>query len=315
MSASPLYIELVVALTDTVKRSAARARAAQASVSDALAGFAAAGLLGVGAAEYAGGAGSVALAGAISEASGYADAPIDVMHQLIAAVLLSDVGAPADLVAKVGQPDNQLVVGAVTAPTALPWFRVLLVDSAGALALGESTAAQRDEPDPWRHPDWAEVRLCGRGGAMLGNSARAITVARGLAAGFALGQAQALLDAATAHARTRTQFGRPIGSFQGVKHALADCHIDLTHSRALLRGALAELDAGDDSAHVHVAMAKDKAGRATQLVGQRCVQAFGGLGFTWEHQAHRHLKTMLRLRHYPEASLRLRAELLDGPWR
>jgi acyl-CoA dehydrogenase len=129
---------------------------------------------------------------------------------------------------------------------------------------------------------------------------------------YALGAAQSLLTDTVEYAKTRRQFGVAIGSFQAIKHSLADASIELRHARSLVAGGLRELDDATPSAVSTVAMGKDKAGRATQSAAGRCLQVFGGIGFTWEHKTHAFLKTVVRLRHYPEAAGVLRTELLHA---
>jgi alkylation response protein AidB-like acyl-CoA dehydrogenase len=106
----------------------------------------------------------------------------------------------------------------------------------------------------------------------------------------ALGVAGAMLDATVAYAQVRVQFGRPIGSFQAVKHACADRLVQLSASRALVAEAAAALDAGDGGAGVAVAMAKAHAGSMAVEVAGAALQLHGGIGYTWESGVHAHLK-------------------------
>lgn len=88
------------------------------------------------------------------------------------------------------------------------------------------------------------------------------------------------------YARVRTAFGRPIGSFQSVKHALADTSLNLEISKALLSAAAnAVQDDADDQHHV-VAVAKSFVSEAVIGLSQMCFQVFAGIGFTWEHDQH-----------------------------
>jgi len=105
-----------------------------------------------------------------------------------------------------------------------------------------------------------------------------------------LGVAGAMLDATVAYAKVRVQFGRPIGSFQAVKHACADMLVQLSASRALVAEAAAALDAGDEGAGVAVAMAKAHAGTMAVEVAGAALQLHGGIGYTWESGVHAHLK-------------------------
>ncbi|MHB8329460.1 MAG: acyl-CoA dehydrogenase, partial [Acidimicrobiales bacterium] len=105
------------------------------------------------------------------------------------------------------------------------------------------------------------------------------------------------LDAATEHAKDRHQFGRPIGQFQAVKHRLADMLVSVEQVTALAWDAARVADAGDVvqsglSAVLAGAVALD----AYVECAKGCVQLHGGMGFTWEHDAHLHLRRALSVR-------------------
>jgi alkylation response protein AidB-like acyl-CoA dehydrogenase len=121
-------------------------------------------------------------------------------------------------------------------------------------------------------------------------------VASALAAGAAmlaseqLGTAQRCLDMTVGYVKERRQFARPVGSFQALKHRLADVWVQLTQARAAARYAAACLADGNPDAPVAVALAKAACGDAAVHAAQECVQMHGGIGFTWEHPAHLLLK-------------------------
>jgi len=92
-----------------------------------------------------------------------------------------------------------------------------------------------------------------------------------------VGAAEALLDSTVDYAKQRTQFGRVIGSYQAIKHKLADVHIAIELARPLVYGAALSLDAGDVSA------AKVAAGEAGLLAARSSLQTHGAIGFTQEH--------------------------------
>jgi alkylation response protein AidB-like acyl-CoA dehydrogenase len=129
----------------------------------------------------------------------------------------------------------------------------------------------------------------------IGEAARA-AVDAGLAAGAAvlaaeqLGLAQRCLDLTVAYVRERRQFARQIGSFQALKHRLADLWTTITLARAASRYAAACLADNDPDAPVAVALAKSACSEAAVLAAEECVQLHGGIGFTWEHPAHLYLK-------------------------
>jgi alkylation response protein AidB-like acyl-CoA dehydrogenase len=105
-----------------------------------------------------------------------------------------------------------------------------------------------------------------------------------------VGLAQRCLDMTIAYVKERKQFARPVGSFQALKHRLADLWVSLTQARAASRYAAACLATGDPDAKVAVALAKASCSEVAVNAAQECVQMHGGIGFTWEHPAHLYLK-------------------------
>ena len=112
-----------------------------------------------------------------------------------------------------------------------------------------------------------------------------------LTAALQVGGAQGSLDLALRYARQREQFGRPVGSFQAVKHLLADmlCRVELARS-ALYEAAVTLDGRGTGVPERTVAVAKLMADDAATANGRGCVQVHGGMGFTWEVLAHLYLK-------------------------
>jgi alkylation response protein AidB-like acyl-CoA dehydrogenase len=112
-----------------------------------------------------------------------------------------------------------------------------------------------------------------------------------LTAAFALGLAQRCTELAVDYAATREQFDRPIGSFQAVKHLLADMLVRTEVARAAVYAAGAHLDDADlPGLERAVAGAKVLAGEAAIANGKAATQVFGGMGFTWEVDVHLYLK-------------------------
>jgi alkylation response protein AidB-like acyl-CoA dehydrogenase len=108
-----------------------------------------------------------------------------------------------------------------------------------------------------------------------------------------LGVAEAMLDATVAYACVREQFGRPIGSFQAVKHACADMLVRVSVARELVAAAVQRLAAdppGDPAAGVAASMAKSYACAAAVGVAGQAMQLHGGMGYTWESGIHVFLK-------------------------
>jgi len=120
--------------------------------------------------------------------------------------------------------------------------------------------------------------------------ARAFDISLLLLAAEQVGGAQAALDSAVGYARQRIQFGRPIGSFQAVKHRCADMLMDVELARSLAYHGLAT--AADDSAATATAasLARSFCSDAYAHVAAANLQIHGGIGFTWEHSAHLYLK-------------------------
>jgi len=116
----------------------------------------------------------------------------------------------------------------------------------------------------------------------------------GILAAELTGLAQRCLDMTVAYVKERKQFARPVGSFQGLKHRLADLWVSVTQARAASRYAAACLATGALSnpgdAKVAVALAKAYCSETAVQAAQECVQMHGGIGFTWEHTPHLFLK-------------------------
>ena len=112
-----------------------------------------------------------------------------------------------------------------------------------------------------------------------------------LTAALLLGIAAATTEIAVAYAGDRHQFDRPIGSFQAIKHLLADMLVRAEVARAAVYAAGVTLDdpcAGDPIRAA--AVAKVQAGQAAMANGKGCIQVHGGMGFTWDADAHLYLK-------------------------
>ncbi|HEX7135383.1 MAG TPA: acyl-CoA dehydrogenase [Iamia sp.] len=120
-----------------------------------------------------------------------------------------------------------------------------------------------------------------------------------LAAAEAAGGASWCVETAATYAADRRQFGRPIGQFQAVKHRCADMLVHLEQARGVAWDAAAALD-GDDPRGPEATLAATVAGAialdAYASVAKDCIQVLGGIGFTWEHDAHLHLRRAVALR-------------------
>jgi alkylation response protein AidB-like acyl-CoA dehydrogenase len=118
------------------------------------------------------------------------------------------------------------------------------------------------------------------------------------AAADALGAARAVMDLTIEYAKTRRQFGQPIGSFQAIQHLCVDMYETVELARSGVIHALWASDAcpgtddADSERHLAALRAKAFSGRLA-AVGDTAIQVFGGIGYTWEHDAHLYLKRLL----------------------
>ena len=156
--------------------------------------------------------------------------------------------------------------------------RAPLDESAGwarvsALAPIRSVVSDWTAPDGDGGPAWGDMVAAGR---------------RALAHEL-VGVGSTMLSMTIEHVNERVQFHRPLGSFQAVKHQLADVH--LWQEIAVLSAEAAWEDCGTQSA----ALAKSAAIRFTRTARASCQQLLGGMGFTWEHDFHRYLRRALTL--------------------
>jgi alkylation response protein AidB-like acyl-CoA dehydrogenase len=138
--------------------------------------------------------------------------------------------------------------------------------------------------------DDAQGTLIASGPAASQALEAALAAGAGVLASELVGLAQRCVDMTVAYVKERHQFGRPVGSFQALKHRLADVWVTVSQARAAARYAAACLAAADPDAPVAVALAKAYCSDAALLAAQECVQLHGGIGFTWEHPAHLYLK-------------------------
>lgn len=117
---------------------------------------------------------------------------------------------------------------------------------------------------------------------------RAVLTAAGVLASEQVGLAQRCLDATVEYAKTRYQFGRAIGSFQAVKHRLADLWSGVSSARAAARSA-ADALARSEEDELAVALAQAHTSDLVVLAAEEHLQLHGGIGMTWEHPAHLYL--------------------------
>jgi alkylation response protein AidB-like acyl-CoA dehydrogenase len=115
---------------------------------------------------------------------------------------------------------------------------------------------------------------------------RALEVATAALSTEMVGTAQKALDMSVEYAKTRVQFGKPIGSFQAVKHKCVDMMVAVENARSLAYYAAWAVDTRGPEASTAVPMAKAYASDMAKTVTSEAIQVHGGIGFTWEHDMH-----------------------------
>jgi len=118
------------------------------------------------------------------------------------------------------------------------------------------------------------------------NLSKALDIATAALVGEMVGGMQRTLDVTVEYAKTRKQFGKPIGMFQAVQHHCADMYLETESSRSAAYYAAWTLEENTPEASVAVSIAKVYASDAGRTVGNRGIQVHGGMGFTWENDVH-----------------------------
>ncbi len=245
----------------------------------------------------------------VYEELGRSCVPGPLLGTFFAAGLGGDGADPdvVDLARRAGA--GEAVVG--LAPAGDPAFVEHLAGLDAFLVLGDGGVTLVDPPadsrpvdrplDPLTPVDLVDVLPTGRlvGGpetaAVLRNAATLLSAA------LQVGLAEAAVALGTAYAKERMQFGKVIGTFQAVKHLLADAQVQVEVARAAVHAAGVEIDdeiAGvGDAARLHRVLdgARIVASRAADRATRTCIQVHGGMGFTWELDAHLFLKRALVL--------------------
>jgi len=203
-------------------------------------------------------------------------------------------------VADVGGAAGLLVIGATTS-------RYVAADAPGL------TITPHRSMDPTR--PLATVRFAGTIAAVLpappGTLRQQATV---LSAAEAVGVAERTLTMSVEHAKVRQQFGKPIGSFQAIKHRCADMAVRVEVARSVTAFAAVAVRDGEADADRHVHAAKALAVQAAVVNATDNVQNHGGMGYTWEGDAHLYLKRAWLLEH-AFGSRAAHLDALAAPWR
>jgi alkylation response protein AidB-like acyl-CoA dehydrogenase len=138
--------------------------------------------------------------------------------------------------------------------------------------------------------DDARGELIASGSDAVAHLDTALTTGAAMLAAEQLGLAQRCLELTVEHLLTRYQFGRQIGSYQALKHRMAELWAGVTQARAVARYAVVCVADGDPDAPVAASLAQAYCSLVAVKAAEECVQLHGGIGFTWEHPAHLYLK-------------------------
>ncbi len=136
----------------------------------------------------------------------------------------------------------------------------------------------------------AAARPLAAADAAAGALEAALLAGAGLLASEQLGVAAWCLEQTVGYLGERRQFGRVVGSFQALKHRLADLWLEVVSARAAARAAADALATGSPDAPVAVCVAQSFCSDVAVHAAEECVQLHGGIGMTWEHPAHLYLK-------------------------
>jgi alkylation response protein AidB-like acyl-CoA dehydrogenase len=220
------------------------------------------------------GGGSVTTVSATMEQLGRADAPGPFVETFVAMQLLG-AGVGDDVAA-----GSRMATVATTQP--VPWLPIadVVVEIDGgrghlATVEGDVEALGSLAREPWGR---AELRRV----ADLGDASRSVAVGDVAAGAYLVGEADHVLTEAAQYAADRVQFKVPIATFQAVSHPLADCFLELSAARALVRRAAYALDTGAPNALAAAATARRSATRAALDTVFRAHQTYGAIGFTVE---------------------------------
>ena len=191
--------------------------------------------------------------------------------------------------------DGGKLTGTVTSVADAGHADALLVPAADGLYLVRAADATRTPVvslDMTRR--LTDVTLSGAPGTRIAEGTgavdRALTVGAAMLAAEQLGLADHCLQTTLAYVKERKQFGRAIGSYQALKHRLADLYGAVSQARAVVRYAASCVADDDPDTPVAVSLAQAYTSEAVVKAAEECVQMHGGIGFTWEHPAHMYLK-------------------------
>lgn len=242
----------------------------------------------------------------VAEACGYACLPEPLVENAGVALPLLAKFAPTheaatralagEMTIALEHPVNAFVADADTAGA-------LLLVRDGALHLvdaGQVTLTRQPSIDPFRRLFTVAVEL--DAASLIAAPTEATmgvleTLDRGalFAASQLLGVAQRCVDLAVAYAKTREQFGKPIGSYQAIKHQLATAQVKIEFARPVVYAAAAMMPHADVFSRARVSHARLAAADAADLAARTAVQVHGAMGYSWEVDVHFFLKRAIAL--------------------
>ncbi|MFG2455610.1 acyl-CoA dehydrogenase family protein [Streptomyces sp. NPDC048523] len=190
-------------------------------------------------------------------------------------------------------PDGHLADLLLVAARTTSGISLLAVETADTPGLTRTPLPTLDQTRKQARVEFTDTpaRLLGPEGAAWPALERTLATAAVLLSAEQVGGAAAALDAAVEYAKIREQYGRPIGSFQGIKHKCADMLMEIESARSAAYGGLWALDAGDATeTAMAAALAQAFCSEAFTKVAADNIQVHGGIGFTWEHPAHLYFK-------------------------
>ncbi len=273
--------------TGSTSAGAARAALEGARVEPGRKALADIGFLGITVPESAGGAGAGLLdLAVVAEQAGAVLAGPSLVTAARAAVLLADQPELAAQLAD-GSVGFAVLDGGAPAIDAVDATLFLALDDDGALVVGEGEVTPGRPMDATR--GLARVRLTSS--RVLRADARELwqrarQVAAVVLAAEDLGAADRAVQLGVAYAQEREAFGRRIGSYQAVKHMLVDAWVGVDQLRSLVWWAAWAADSAPDELPLASAAAKAYAAEAFERAAETVIQVHGGIGFTWEHDAH-----------------------------
>jgi alkylation response protein AidB-like acyl-CoA dehydrogenase len=200
----------------------------------------------------------------------------------------------ADFVIHADSADLLLVLARAPGSSGEAGLSVALVP-AGCAGVTIEPHVMLDLTRPMSRVEFAAVgvgrdQLLGEAGEAGEAAERALNLARIALASEALGGAEALLEMSTAYAKQRVQFGRPIGSFQAIKHRLADMLVEVEAAKSAAWYAACVADQRAEELSEAAAIAKSYCCDVFFDCAANAIQLHGGIGFTWEHEVHLYFK-------------------------